>query len=64
MHWEYKTIQYNKRNFFGGALKMDTGEFTDQLNKLGNDGWELVNVCPNPVGWQMQGVIMVFKRPR
>lgn len=64
MRWEYKTFQYNKRNFFGGALKMDTSEFTDQLNKLGSEGWELVSVAPNPVGWHNQGVIVVFKRAR
>lgn len=64
MRWEYKTIQYNRRNFFGGALKIDAAEFNDQLNRLGAEGWELVSIAPNIAGWQAQGVIAVFKRAR
>lgn len=63
MRWEYKTIEYSKRNFFGGALKLDSNEFTEKLNKLGNEGWELVGTTPQ-MGWQGQGLILIFKRPR
>lgn len=64
MRWEYKTIQYNKRSFLSGALKIDANDFNDQLNRLGGEGWELVSVTASHLGWQGQGVILVFKRAR
>lgn len=54
MRWEYKTLTYNKRSFFG-ALNVE--ELQQVLNDLGRDGWELVGIN------QTQPAILVLKRP-
>jgi len=61
--WEYKTVKFVPGGFFGG--KLDTEEFNIELDKLGNDGWELVSCFDTS---QHEGssreVITVFKRKK
>lgn len=38
MNWEYNTIQLD------GAINI--GEWNKELNTLGKEGWELVNIIP------------------
>lgn len=59
--WEYKTIEFETKGWAGGLL--DINVFNESLNKMGKDGWELVNCFDTS---QAQGasrkVIAVFKR--
>lgn len=57
--WEYKTLNYHKRTFFGGNINTD--ELSAQLNKLGGEGWELVSVTPSQ-SWGGQGIVLILKR--
>jgi hypothetical protein len=57
MNWEYKTIYSNKRTFLSGTVK--TVELNEQLNELGREGWELVNISAYGVG---RGILIVLKR--
>ena len=38
--WEYKTLQFPVKGFMGGILELD--KFDLELNRMGNEGWELV----------------------
>ena len=61
--WEYQTIKLNTKGIFGGIL--DTMTFDGMLNRLGNDGWELVSAFDtNEVYGSSREAIAVFKRPR
>lgn len=59
--WEYRTVKFQTGGFFGG--KLDENEFEVMLNKLGEQGWELISCFDTS---QSQGasrdVISVFKR--
>ena len=60
MKWEYKTLNYDKRSFLSG--KIDRVELNEKFNRLGRDGWEMVNIT-NSHGWGATGgVLAVFKR--
>lgn len=59
--WEYKTIKFETKGFWGGIL--DLQAFNDELNDLGRNGGELVSCFDTN---QSQGasreVIAVLKR--
>ncbi|MGG1661446.1 DUF4177 domain-containing protein [Brevibacillus sp. NRS-1366] len=59
--WEYRTIKFQTGGFFGG--KLDTNEFEAMLNKMGEQGWELISCFDTS---QSQGasrdVVTVLKR--
>lgn len=59
--WEYVTIEFDTKGFWGGIL--NTTDFNATLNEYGRNGWELVNCFDTN---QSQGaskkVIAVFKR--
>ncbi len=62
MRWEYNTLKMATTGFIGGKLDEET--FTDHLNDLGDQGWELVAAFDtNQGGGQTRDVIVVFKRP-
>ncbi|MGH8369891.1 MAG: DUF4177 domain-containing protein [Gammaproteobacteria bacterium] len=59
MTWEYKTLYFNKKNFFTSGI--DTKLLDSKINDYAEKGWELDQL--NPVGWlSMQAVILVFRR--
>lgn len=68
--WEYKTI-YQKRGWGGGNCPKHCDEWTlaVDLELLGNEGWELVNVIAKSdyIGDICSGTVTsqlwVFKRP-
>ena len=39
--YEYKVYTYDTKGVFGG--KIDIRELESQLNKFGNEGWEMVS---------------------
>lgn len=55
MRWEYKTLVI-KKTWLG---KINTEQYEAELNAVGRDGWELVNVTQDAVG-----VLAVFKRSK
>lgn len=61
--WEYTTIKVETKGFLGGIL--DIEDFDSQLNKMGEQGWELVSCFSTNQG---EGVsreaVAVFKRKR
>ncbi|KAJ52696.1 hypothetical protein BD780_001622 [Clostridium tetanomorphum] len=59
--WEYNTIKVELKGLAGGILK--TEDFNYELNKLGEQGWELVSCFSTNAG-QGYGreAIAVFKR--
>lgn len=60
-HWEYLAIplRLEARGAHGGVPIVDTARgSTAQLDALGQEGWELVNVIPTA-----GGALAFFKRP-
>lgn len=61
--WEYKTIKFELKGFTGGILK--TEGFDYELNKLGEQGWELVSCFSNNAAYgQSRDAVAVFKRKK
>ena len=58
MKWEYKLEQVASK----GLLKLSVNP---DLDKWGNEGWELVTVLPMEAGCcKIPNVIFIFKRPK
>ena len=61
--WEYKTIKFGLKGFVGGILEIE--DFDYELNKLGEQGWELVSCFTSNAGQgYSRDVIAVFKRKK
>jgi hypothetical protein len=59
--WEYRTIKAELKGFLGGILKIEDFDF--ELNKLGEQGWELVSCfVTNAAEGYSREAIAVFKR--
>lgn len=59
--WEYKTIKVEPKGMMGGIL--DIEGFDYELNKLGEQGWELVSCfSTNASNGYSREAIAVFKR--
>ncbi len=57
--WEYKTIVIDGKGFFRSEFDLE-----EELNKLGNDGWELVTMV-SPIAYAWGGTVRLvatFKR--
>jgi hypothetical protein len=58
--WEYKNLKYEpERSFWGGIKNED--EYIHELNKLGSDGWELVDILHYTNGL-LRSVVFILKR--
>ncbi len=63
MKWEYMTLMLPATGLVLGG-KIDGQEFTNRLNRLGGDRWELVSVFDtNMSEGKTRDVIAVLKRP-
>lgn len=61
MRWEYKVHTFESKSFLPGKFKWE--EFQDELNRLGRDGWELVNTFDtNGFHGMSAAVVTLFKR--
>lgn len=61
--WEYKTIKFGLKGFVGGILEIE--DFDYEMNKLGEQGWELVSCFTSNAGQgYSRDVIAVFKRKK
>lgn len=59
--WEYSTIKMQTKGFLGGILEIQ--DFDAELNKMGNEGWELVSCFDtNQSEGATREVVAVFKR--
>ncbi len=59
--FEYKVVTYNPNGFFGGNVKID--QIEDQLNQLGNEGWELVSCTSSNQSYgSTKSLVCIFKR--
>ena len=59
--WEYTTVKFELTGFTGGILKVE--DFDYELNKLGEQGWELVSCfTSNASQGYSRDAIAVFKR--
>ena len=43
MKFEYKQLKYDTEVSFFSGTDFNNDQMTDDLNKLGQDGWDLVN---------------------
>ncbi len=63
MKWEYMTIMFEATGWFLGG-KLDGKKFTERLNELGEQGWEMVSVFDtNFLQGGTRDVVAVLKRP-
>ena len=59
--WEYRTIKVKTKGFLGG--KVDLDELEGELNRLGQEGWELVSTFEtNMSDGVSREVVCIFKR--
>jgi len=59
--WEYRTIKVEAKGMMGGILEID--HFNNELNTLGELGWELVSCFSTAqADGQSREIISVFKR--
>ena len=62
--WEYLTIRFGVGGLFLGG-KVDGQALSDHLNRLGEEGWELVSVFDTSMAdGRTRDVVAVLKRPR
>src|SRR5258706_4126499 len=70
--WEYTIVHTDHLNGPSGPQLApiwrrkyaDGSTDWDQINKLGEDGWEMVNAFPVDGGGTLQYLAFVFKRPK
>jgi hypothetical protein len=70
--WEYTIVHTDRLNSPGGPQLApiwkrkyaDGSTDWDQINKLGDDGWEMVNAFPVEQGGALQYLAFIFKRPK
>ena len=59
--FEYKVVTYDPNGFFGGNVQID--QIEDQLNQLGNEGWELVSCTSSNQSYgSTKSLVCIFKR--
>lgn len=59
--FEYYTYAYDTEGFWGG--KVNLAHFQSELNRLGQEGWELVScTSTNQSYGSSKSVICIFKR--
>ena len=59
--FEYYTYIYDTEGFCGGKVRVE--DFQTELNRLGNDGWELVSaVSTNQGNGYTRSIVCILKR--
>ena len=72
LKWEYTIVHTDRLNTPAGPQiapiwrrkYADGSTDWDQINKLGEDGWEMVNAFPVEGGGTLQYLAFIFKRPK
>lgn len=61
--FEYCTYIYDTKGFWGGSV--DASQFQNELNRLGNEGWELVSSnSTNQSYGSSKSIVCIFKRKK
>lgn len=61
--FEYKVIEFKPGGFWG--TKLDAVDIETQLNKMGEEGWELLNsLDTNEYNGATKKLLFIFKRLR
>ena len=61
--FEYKVVVYDTKGFAGGKVKIN--QFENQLNLVGNDGWEMVScTSTNATYGVSRSIVCIFKRKK
>jgi len=66
MKWEYKILSIKQPHgvLFRGGGQIPGDEMTAALDRLGNDGWEVVNVFPVAIAQGATNLLgILLKRP-
>ena len=59
--FEYKVVTYDTGGFAGG--KVDALRMEEQLNLVGNDGWEMVSCTSTNQNYgASRSIVCIFKR--
>ena len=59
--FEYKVVTYDPHGLFGGNVQIN--QIEDQLNLLGNDGWEMVSCTSSNQSYgATKSIVCIFKR--
>lgn len=62
--YEYKMFEYNTQ-FSWASVSVNTDELQNQLNILGNEGWELVSSTPITVNnGRTKSIVCTLKRKK
>ncbi|MDF1696257.1 MAG: DUF4177 domain-containing protein [Saprospiraceae bacterium] len=61
---KYKTHTINLKNSIFSKRKIDGETLTSELNKLGEQGWELVTKVDSLTNGWTNNVVLIFKRKR
>jgi hypothetical protein len=59
--WEYKTVKFERKGLFSAKIDVDA-----ELNRLGEDGWEMISLLAVGAGGMAGSseFIATFKRPK
>ncbi len=61
--FEYKVVTYDTKGFWGGSVEVS--QIENQLNLLGNDGWEMVScTSTNQSYGASKSIVCIFKRKK
>ena len=61
--FEYKVVAYDTKGFFGGNVEVH--QIEDQLNELGNHGWEMVSCTSTTQSYgATKSIVCMFKRKK
>jgi len=64
MKWEYKTVKFAPTGGVWKVGRLDIDMFTQKLNELGEEDWELVSIFDTIGDATKLDVVAVFKRSR
>jgi hypothetical protein len=62
MKWEYMSVMFSTAGYFVSG-ELDGNAFTERLDLLGAEGWELVSVFATNDHGNTIEVVAVLKRP-
>ena len=61
--FEYKVVVNDTKGFWGGSVEMN--QLENQLNRMGNDGWEMVScTTTNQSYGSSKSIVCIFKRKK
>ena len=63
MKWEYRLEKYSMAGFLSKSL--DESSVINALNRLGDEGWELITIEGKNIGFgETNEIIAILKRPK